>query len=129
MFYNMCLYHNLWITTLLFQLVSKSYDMTQPYITILRGSNKYSPMTRGWKHMGTWLLEIHNEYRRLLTWLYTMSIHLIWYYRHALVYFISITTIRDSLRHVSLHYIICTHYHLLVDPNTTYNGSRARQNF
>ena len=33
-------------------------DMTQPYTTILTGSDVYSPMTWDWKHMGTWLLEI-----------------------------------------------------------------------
>ena len=34
---------------------------------------------------------------------------------------------RQSLRHVS-HHIICTHYHLLVYPNVTYDGVLSTQN-
>ena len=64
----------------------------------------------------------------ILIWLYTTSIHLIWYYRQVLVHLISIYTYIDSLRHVSHHHIICTHYHLLVDPNVTYdNQGRSSQ--
>ena len=95
----------------------------------MTGSDIHSPITRGWKHMDTRLLPIQRWCMRLLIWLYTMSIHLIWYYRHVLVYLISIYTYIDSQRHVSHHHIICTHYYLLVAPHATYHGSLARQNF
>ena len=41
--------------------ITKQTDnMMQPYTTILTGSDIYSPMTRGWKHMGMGLLEVQN---------------------------------------------------------------------
>ena len=42
--------------------ISKQSDaMTQPYTTILTGSDTYSTITHGWKHiLGTCQLEIQN---------------------------------------------------------------------
>ena len=122
MFYNIYLCHNLWITDLLFQLVNKHMTWHSPVLL-------YSPITWGCKHMGIWLLEIQNQCIRLLIWLYTMSIHLMWYYRQLLDHLISIYTYIHSLRHISHYHIICTHYHLLVAPHATYYGSLERQNF
>ena len=62
--------------------------------------------------------------------IYTMSIHLIWYRQelvnynlisvHVYILYIS------SLKHVSHHHIICTHYHFLVAPFATYHvGNEA----
>ena len=84
-----------------------------------------------WHEAGHTWVHVYGKYKiksmRLLSWLYTMSIHFIWYYRQLLVHLISKYTNIDSLGHVSHHHTFGTHYHLLVDQNITYDGPLLSQ--
>ena len=77
------------------------------------------------------------------TWIYIYQryevghrcVHLCWKFKIkrirllVLVHLISIHSYINSLRHVSHHHIICTHYHLLVDTNVPYDGLLSGQEF
>ena len=123
----MYLYHNLWITNLLFLLVNRQHDTTLYYYTD-RLSYIFTKDMR---------LETHGHTTIKICKINVWDFNLTKYYIHSCFMkletgigsLISIYTYINSLREVWHHHIICTHGHLLVDPHATCDGSFSNRTY
>ena len=99
---NYDIFLHVWYNSILFGYIGHQYQDSSFHVCIIsmrgveRGEQSY-------QQVGKYKINVWD-----LKWLYSTSIHLIWYYRQALVHFISMYTYINSLRQVPHHHIICT---------------------
>ena len=110
MFYNMYLYHNLWITNLLFQLVNKQTTRHNTTLYSYTGRLWYI-FTNDMRLERDGYMTIRNTKSIYETFNLTISsIHLIWSYRQVLVHLITIYTYTHTRAHTHEH----THAHIYI---------------